>query len=156
MTYRLIRTGACVTAFAAMMASPVLAQELAAEPTFANLTLKSGFEPDPHRIELTAGGDIDAASSIGSECVGMIAGPPDIRLTYHAGEETLRIRAKADADTTLVINGPNGEWACNDDADDNFNPEVVFINTQEGVYDIWVGTFDKEPVAAVVEITELY
>ena len=155
MTFRLIRTGACIAAFAAALAGPVMAQELAAEPAFGELTLMAGFEPDPHRVELTAGGDIDAASSIGGECVGMIAGPPDLRLTYKPDEASLTIKAIAGADTTLVVNDPNGEWACNDDSDDGLNPAVTFSDPQEGVYDIWVGTLDEEPVAAVVEITEL-
>ena len=84
----------------------------------------------------------------------MIAGPPDIRLTYRPDGLPLHIRVTAGEDTTLVVNDPNGMWECNDDSD-GFNPQISFTDPQEGVYEIWVGTYDTEPVAAVVEISEL-
>lgn len=155
MTFRLIRTGACVATLAAMIAGPALAQELGAEPTFADLTLEAGFMPDPQRIEITAGGDRNAGHSPAGECTGMIAGPPDIRLTYKPDELPLHIKAISDDDTTLVINDPNGQWFCDDDSGGDLNPLVSFTDPQEGVYDIWVGTIGEEPVPAIVEITEL-
>lgn len=155
MTRRMIRTGACAAALAALMAGPVMAQDLGAEPTFANLTLMAGFEPDPQRIELTAGGTIDASGIDGGQCMGMIASEPDIRLTYKPDELPLHIKALSASDTTLVVNDPNGNWFCDDDSGGDLDPKVSFTDPQEGVYDIWIGTIGEDPVPAVVEITEL-
>ena len=155
MTLRLIRSGACIAAFAALMAGPVMAQQAGAEPTFADLNLEAGFDPDPQTIQITAGGDKDASVSPGGECVGMIAETPDIRLTYKPDQLPLHIEVTADADTTLVVKAPNGQWICNDDTDESFDPKVSFTSPQAGVYEIWVGTYDAEPVPAVVAITEL-
>ena len=154
MSSRIIRTAVCA-ALAAMVASPSLAQEIGAQPTFADLTLEAGFEPDPQRIEVTAGGNIDAVRTSGGECVGMIASAPDIRLTYSPDELPLHIKVSSKEDTTLVINDPNGNWFCDDDSGGGENPMVSFDDPQEGVYEIWVGTYEDEPVPAIVEITEL-
>ena len=44
--------------------------------------------------------------------------------------------------TTLVVNGPNGTWYCDDDGGDNgLNPQLRFTPAQNGRYDIWVGTY---------------
>lgn len=155
MTPQMIRTAVCAAALAAMVASPALAQEIGAQPTFADLTLEAGFEPDPQRIEVTAGGNIDAELTSGGECVGMIANAPDIRLTYIPDELPLHIKVSSKEDTTLVINDPNGNWFCDDDSGGGENPMVSFDDPQEGVYEIWVGTYEDEPVPAIVEITEL-
>lgn len=155
MSSRMIRTAVCAAALAAMVASPSLAQEIGAQPTFADLTLEAGFEPDPQRIQLTAGGDINAERTQGGECVGMIANAPDIRLTYSPDELPLHIKVSSKEDTTLVINDPNGNWFCDDDSGGGENPMVSFDDPQEGVYEIWVGTYEDEPVPAIVEITEL-
>ena len=40
----------------------------------------------------------------------------------------------------MIVNGPNGDWVCNDDQD-GLNPGVVFQNPSSGVYDIWVGSY---------------
>lgn len=155
MSSRMIRTAVCAAALAAMVASPSLAQEIGAQPTFADLTLEAGFEPDPQRIEVTAGGNIDAERTSRGECVGMIANAPDIRLTYIPDELPLHIKVSSKEDTTLVINDPNGNWFCDDDSGGGENPMVSFDDPQEGVYEIWVGTYEDEPVPATVIITEL-
>lgn len=155
MTSRMIRTAACAAALATMVASPALAQEIGAQPTFSNLTLEAGFTPDPYRIQLTAGGDINAERTQGGECVGMIANAPDIRLTYSPDELPLNIRVSSKEDTTLVINGPDGSWYCDDDSGGGENPMISFTDPEEGVYEIWVGTYENEPVPATVIITEL-
>lgn len=50
---------------------------------------------------------------------------------------------EGDADTTMPINRPEGEWFCNDDrVDSDLNPEIVFAQPLTGQCDIWVGTYD--------------
>ena len=92
-------------------------------------------------IPVQAGGNIDA-SRLGSPCTGFIARAPDVRLTYNAGSLPLIISVAARADTTLVVNGPDGRWYCDDDSGDApLNPMVRFNDPADGRYEIWIGTF---------------
>ncbi|MEQ9812541.1 MAG: hypothetical protein RLO50_07140 [Azospirillaceae bacterium] len=147
----------CV-AFSAMalVSGAALAQDFSLTPTFGEAELDTGFMPDPQAVTLAAGGDIDAASSIGEGCVGFIADAPDFRLYYSAGSTyDLAFFVQSDADTTLVINAPDGSWHCNDDAD-GLNPAVGFDQPMSGQYDIWVGTYAEGAFpAAVLAVTEL-
>ncbi len=123
--------------------------------SYGSTTLRGGFTPDPHRVSLTAGGSLDAAQ-LGSGCVGRIAGPPDYEVTYRATSYDLTFGVNSDTDTTLVINGPDGRWYCDDDgADAAFNPLIRFDNPQSGTYDIWVGTFGENTASAELYISEL-
>jgi hypothetical protein len=110
-------------------------------PNFGTIRLNAGFRPDPHTVDLRAGGTIDA-SETSSQCRGFVTRAPDYDLHYSAGAYALSIAVQANSDTTLIINAPNGNWYCNDDAN-GFNPEVLFDNPQSGLYDIWVGTFSS-------------
>lgn len=132
--------GAGVTATAA-------AQNIFGEPGSGTVTLEAGFEDDPHTLDVTSGGPVDAVETIG-ECAGYISEDPDVRLTFTASDEPnalpLFISVRASSDTTLVINAPDGSWYCNDDGqDENFNPSVVFGPAQTGDYEIWVGSFEQ-------------
>jgi hypothetical protein len=122
------------------------AQDYSLSPNFGTYDLSAGFMPDPAELEIIAGGNINA-SSIG--CTGMITNAPDARLNWSGGEIT--IGARSEYDTTLVVNAPDGEWYCVDDVN-GLDPELTFNGS--GQYDIWVGTFWDEPVAAVLYATE--
>ncbi len=129
--------------------------DLAAEATFEEIILRSGFTPDPRTINMVAGGSIDA-SSLGSNCVGRIARVPDVELTYRDnGNYPLVFTFNSSGDTTLVINAPDGNWYCDDDSDGNLNPRVTFNSPQGGVYDIFVGTVDGEMSNGTLSITEI-
>lgn len=128
-----------VTAFAA----PAAAQPLnpSAPANYGEVTLNSGFDNDPRVVTLRAGGDINA-NTAGSRCSGFVTAAPDYKLNYNAGSLPLIISVAADSDTTLVINGPDGRWYCDDDGGVNgSNPAVRFNNAQSGRYDIYVGTY---------------
>lgn len=145
----------CVMSMGVMFAGGAMAQQVGASPTFADVTLEAGFMPDPHRIAIVAGGTIDAASSRGGRCVGKIASAPDVRLTYGPGSNQLKIKVTSSEDTTLVVNGANGAWFCDDDSGGGTNPMVLKRNPEAGVYEIWVGTYGDTPVDAIIEITEV-
>ena len=122
---------------------------------YGQVTLTSGFQPDPHSVTLTAGGDIEA-STVDSDCVGMIARRADFTLRYReAGELPLIISAASDGDATLAIRAPDGQWYCDDDSGGGLNPQVRFQAPRDGRYQIWVGTFGEEPMPAVLSISEL-
>lgn len=122
-------------------------------PAYGTLNLNAGFLPDPQSVNVVAGGNIDARR-LGGQCVGAIANPPDVRLNYRAGNFPLFISVRSGADTTLVINLPNGQWLCNDDFQ-GLNPGVILQNPPSGQYDIWVGTFGGGTAPAQVLVSEV-
>lgn len=148
---RFLTTAAAI----AMVPLSAQAQDLSADPTYATINLEAGFQDDPHLTAISSGGEIDA-SSISEECVGFIANAPDVRLNYTAGSLPLYIYAMASADTTLVVNAPDGQWYCDDDGRGDFNPLVWFDAPQSGQYDIWVGTYgDTTTHSAELYVSEL-
>lgn len=131
------------------------AQDPRAPATYGSRSLQAGFTPDPQNINVTAGGSIQA-SSVGSGCSGTIAGSPDFELTYTAGSYPLIFRTVSSADTTLVINSPDGRWYCDDDgAAEGMNAEVRFNPPRSGTYDVWVGSYSGTLSPATLQISEL-
>ncbi|MBX9615299.1 MAG: peptidase [Caulobacteraceae bacterium] len=122
--------------------------------TYGEVRLRAGFNPDPYRVDVYSGGSIEA-SQLGGSCVGMIAEAPDFQLTYEAGSLPLTFGVEADGDTTLVINGPDGRWSCDDDSGGQADPEITFRNPQSGTYDVWVGAYGGNGVSAELFVTEL-
>ena len=57
-------------------------------------------------------------------------------------------------DTTLIINGPDGRWYCDDDSWGDGDAEVRFNKPSSGTYDIWIGTFNGGTASAALLITE--
>jgi hypothetical protein len=141
---------------ACFAAAPALAQDYNADPNFGTLNLASGFQPDPQVVAVRSGGEINAAS-ISPSCAGFISSAPDVRLNYTAGSLPLILSVAADADTTLVVNGPDGSWYCDDDGGVNgLNPMVRFNDPKSGQYDIWIGTYGNASLQpAQLNISEL-
>jgi hypothetical protein len=130
---------------AAALASCVgtaVAQNTSLPANFAELSLEAGFADDPRVVPLRAGGNI-AASRAGSNCRGFITNAPDVRLHYDAGSLPLIISVDAGSDTTLVVNGPNGEFYCDDDSGEGTNPSIRLNDPAAGRYEIWVGTYSS-------------
>ncbi|TVQ97016.1 MAG: peptidase S1 [Deltaproteobacteria bacterium] len=138
-------------------ASVAVAQDYSQAPTFGTVELSAGFMPDPHTTEIRAGGSINAAESSvlsGQNCVGHIADAPDLRLNYTSGSFPLIFRVRAEADTTLVINAPDGSWHCIDDVE-GLNPVIQFATPASGQYDIWIGTYGTDMAPSTLHITEI-
>ncbi len=126
---------------ASMIVLPASAQNTDSAPNYGAIELRAGFNNDPRVVTLRAGGSIEA-QSLGGSCSGFITDAPDVRLSYTAGNLPLIISVAAGSDTTLVINGPDGRWYCDDDGGVNgLNPAVRFNAPQSGRYEIWVGTY---------------
>ncbi|MEA3029876.1 MAG: hypothetical protein QOJ53_2359 [Sphingomonadales bacterium] len=144
------------SALLAAAAVPSSAQNTNADPNYGTVTLRTGFTPDPRVVSLRAGGDIDA-SNAGSGCSGFITNAPDVRLVYSGGSLPLIISVAASSDTTLVVNGPDGRFYCDDDGGvGGLNPSVRFSNPQSGRYEIWVGTYRSGATqAARLHLSEL-
>lgn len=141
MIKKLLVAGVAVAGIAA--ASPAMAQpDRSADPISGTIVLEGGFQPDPHIISLRAGGR-ESASDVGSHCRGFVSTSPDVRLRFDPGSLPLIISVASRADTTLVINDPNGNWHCNDDGGQGSNPSIRFNNPRGGTYEIWVGTYQS-------------
>jgi S1-C subfamily serine protease len=129
------------------------------DPYYGENSLAAGFTPDPFRVTVTAGGSV-AAAYLGGGCTGFAAQAPDYRLSWSGSSAELRFFFRADDsgdDTVIIINKPDGSWACNDDADegDGLDPMLVLANPPAGRYDIWVGSYNEgDFVAGTLYITE--
>ena len=135
-----MRTVFVASAIAAALmaaATSAAAQDPSAAATSGGMRARAGFTPDPIQVRIYSGGSIDA-SRLGGACVGMIASAPDYEFTYTAGSFPLSFGVVSNGDTSLVINGPDGRWYCNDDAE-GLNPVLTWGRPPSGAYDIWVG-----------------
>jgi hypothetical protein len=148
---------------ACLAAAPAVAQQRpdpSLDPNYGSTALASGFEPDPFRVQLDAGGGFDASQMGVAGCVGFVAGPPDYRIRWTAGQNKLPLvfSVNADTDTTLVINDASGNWICDDDSGNGgLNPSITIADPASGQYDVWVGTFQSGPIQkAELDVSELY
>ena len=103
---------------------------------------------------VVAGGNIDTSQCMDVPGVGFVADAPDFELSLSgsAGAQDLELAVVADCDATLLINDATGEWQYGDDADGTFNPRVVIPAAADGVYDIWVGSYDSASCNATLRV----
>jgi len=147
-----LRLGAVVV-LVCFFAGRAETQDPSLKPTYGQVNLKSGFNPDPFTKVLTGGGPIK--TNLGGVNA-FVAKAPDFRLIYTKGSLPLTISAESKGDTTLLINLPNGQWVANDDGGKGLNPQLKFNTPQTGQYDIWVGTYKQGALPqATLRITEL-
>lgn len=141
----------CLAA-AAFWSPSVSAQDTTLDATYETIAFDTGFTPDPFTFAVAAGGDIEV---VDGDCFGYVAAAPDVELTFTGGSLPLNIYVVSDADTMLMINGPDGSWTCNDDTS-GLNPAVSFNPAATGVYDIWVGTLEPDTYpGATLHVSEL-
>ena len=125
-------------------------------------SLVTGFSPDPYAVTITGGGTTDVSKlTLGSTtgCVGFVTKAPTYRLTWTGPSSKLRFFSVtlSDADTTMIVRDPSGNWYCNDDAGDGgWDPMLDVINAGTGQYNIWLGGFTSGgSEAATFYVTEL-
>lgn len=151
----IVRMLSAAAMIAMLTAGTASAQHFNLNPTYGTVTLRTGFEPDPAVVAVQSGGSINA-NTINASCAGFIADAPDVRLRFTAGSLPLIISVASTADTTLVVNGPDGAWYCNDDGGANMNPSLRFENPASGQYDIWIGAYGATRLQnAQLNISEL-
>lgn len=144
--------GSMVAVLVALCAGRAATQDPDSKSTYGAITLKSGFTPDPFVKTLDAGGPVQTKLGGVNAWVGKA---PDFKLVYEAGSLPLTIRVESKADTTLLINLPDGTWVADDDSGGSLNPLIRFARPQSGRYDIWVGNVKKENAPATLKISEL-
>ncbi len=113
------------------------AQEIGIPPAYGSVSLAAG---EQHTVQLKAGGSENVARLL-PNCVGFVAEGPDFVVQYTSGEAPLVFLAHSEADTTLLVNFPDGKWACDDNSGLNGrDPGMVIYFAPSGQYDVWVGT----------------
>jgi len=144
----------------AMLAAPAYAQSIntGATGTYGQTQLRAGFEPDPFNVSVLGGGPVDM-SNVNADCIGFVATRASYTLRYTANVAeypTLYIGASSDADTTIAVRTPNGQWVCNDDSS-GLNPMVAIQQPRNGRYQIWVGRYGApdENASAQLFISEI-
>ncbi|MBN1944117.1 MAG: hypothetical protein JW797_00520 [Bradymonadales bacterium] len=134
------------------------AAPVAPEPTAApEVPAPAGqtFALAPNFVPITqngrSGGNIDASTLYGSECLGNIASSPDHTFTV-SEPVSAAFAVTSEADTTLVIVGPGGPF-CNDDML-GLNPGLT-AQLQPGSYQLFVGNYSTEegPAAYTLMVT---
>ena len=150
------RFAAAAVALTCLAVGPARAQNVDLDPSYGTTDLASGFQPDPLVIQVQSGGSIDA-QGINPGCKGFIASAADVRINFTADTLPLIISVASDADTTLVVNGPDGAWYCDDNGGQNGrNPSLRFNRPQSGQYNIWIGTSGASSLqAAELNVSEL-
>ncbi len=116
----------------------------AGDPRYGSHALAPGFRPAPARFDALSGGDIAVKSlNLGDNCLGYAASDPDFLIELTGDFSRITFLNASEADTALIINLPNGSWACNDDTN-GLNPALVFHNAPPGPYQVWIGSYAAE------------
>lgn len=120
------------TAAAATFTPPVKA--------FAAVDLNAGFLLDPYLLRVLGGG-LQSAADLDAACTGYVPAAPNVTLNWTGTSDVLSIFIYSDADPVLVIETPDGEFLCNDDAGALvLDPLVTIDAPAEGSYNIYVGS----------------
>lgn len=109
-------------------------------------SLQPGFAPEAARFAVMAGGEAEPGDVGGVYCPGYYAGAPSLRLDWAGGP--VAVSTDGDADTTLAVRLPDGQWLCDDDGGEDFLSRLTLPGAP-GEYAVWVGTFG----GAVAEVT---
>jgi hypothetical protein len=121
----------------ALAGGAALAQNWQGQPTYGSVELKSGFRPDPFLRDVVAGGS-ESIEHLGF--YGYVAENPDFDLYYTSGPFELIFRVEdAQTDTVLLVNAP----------------AIEFESPMDGLYTIWVGSYDGNFADATLVISEL-
>ncbi|MGV8840964.1 MAG: hypothetical protein ACWA6X_11740 [Bauldia sp.] len=113
---------------------------------FGEINLPGNFVPDPYVRNVTAGGGY-YLPNCGLNWNGWVAAAPDFQFVY-GGQNLgypLTIGINSAYDTVILINGPDGRFYFNDDAGGawGLGAAFTFRNPVPGVYDIWIGTYQR-------------
>ena len=137
-----------VVAFAAAVLAAGAAQacpNYTLRAAFGEINLPGNFAPDPYVRNVTAGGGY-YLPNCGLNWQGWVAAAPDFAFYYGGGFGfPLTIGIASNVDTVIVVNGPDGVWYYSDDAGGvwGLGGAITFPNARAGVYDIWIGTYNR-------------
>lgn len=126
----------------------------AGSPRYGKQVLAPGFEPAPFRFAVVSGGEHDASVlNLGDNCLGFVMSDPDFAVHLERGFSRITFLVDSAADTTLIVNLPDGSWLCSDDVN-GLNPALAFRDAAAGSYRIWIGSYSKEAYNSTLWISE--
>jgi len=109
------------------------------QSNFGTISLAPGFTPDPHVVNGVSGGAI-SARQVSSRCRGWISNTPDHVFVATGHYNNLRILARSESDTTLVVADQNDNVWCDDDGGQGTNP-LIQRSFAAGTYRVWIGSY---------------
>lgn len=131
----------CLMLLPGMLAAAQSGLDSSLESNYGVYTIEAGFLPDPWIFPMYSGGDVDAGrQNLGVGCSGNVTSQPDLVIDWATASQNLHIFFVGMDDTTLIVELPDGSYACNDDTVGT-DPSVNISNPAGGDYSIWVGTF---------------
>jgi hypothetical protein len=131
----------------ALIATPVLAQT----PNFGSLTLAPNFSPEKATVNGTTAGSFSLTSLKNKDihnrpCIGYGSSNPDHVIVLQKGFSHLRLQVNSRGkDTTLVVEGPDGNFRCGDDSSGSKDASIDDSNWKAGRYLVWVGSIESGP-----------
>ena len=125
-----------------------------AKRAFVTIDAAAGAPLDPFFVSVNGGGELNA-SQLAEQCTGYVYPSPVVSLNWRGKADFARIFVFSDQDTTLVIQTPDGEYLCGDDAQSLvLDPSIDLENPSEGRYNIWVGGYQPDQlVPAILVLT---
>jgi hypothetical protein len=134
-----------LAAITAMIATPIAAQTA----NFGTLKLAPGFEPGQGMASGYTGGSFSLSAMSNRDrdkkaCIGFGDPKPDHILVLEKDFDKLTILINSGGkDTTVFIKGPDDATIrCGDDTGRSKDASVSDRNWKQGIYQLWVGTFN--------------
>ena len=132
--------GGWLVSLAVLGALPVLAQS-----NFGELTLSANKQSGT--LTGSTGGSTSLPAIVSNrdrnnhKCLGFGDPTPDHILVLQQSVPNLKLRVNSGgSDTTLVVQGAQGEVRCGDDAKGGKDASLADTDWQAGTYKVWVGT----------------
>lgn len=120
------------------------ASDAAPLSAYISLDLAAGFPLDPFLVSVNGGGDVDA-SAFGAGCTGFVNDAPTVSLDWEGEADFVEAFFYSHSDPVLVVQTPDGEYLCSDDANDLLlDPVIELANPANGRYNIWVGSYTAD------------
>lgn len=125
------------------------------DSTSASVSLESGFALDPYLLRVIGGGSMPA-SDLRSTCSGFVRPEPNVVFNWSGETDMLEMFTYSDDDMVLVVELPNGDYVCSDDANKLVLDAVLsFQQPQDGEYRVWVGAIKEDvPTVGFLVMTE--
>lgn len=119
-------------------AGPATAQPTPAEAA-DHFEIADGFAPDPQILDVTAGGNVNAAIAAGKQCAGYVSEEATLRLTVSIELPLLYLYASSERPTTLNVLDPEGTLLCDHGYGGSRDPLIAIDAPMAGDYLVWVG-----------------
>jgi hypothetical protein len=113
----------------------------AVPPAYLAVNLAGGFPLDPFLVSVNGGGPF-SVEGLGPDCRGFVNHAPTLSLNWSGSTDSVEVFFYSDHDPVLVVQLPNGQILCNDDANEALlDPRIRIDAPAPGPYHIWVGSY---------------